>query len=175
MEYRIIRLEEITASFLDGFDRYEEIKRAWRTENDIPRLKEIHYIESWDKTELLRVQEGLKKTMLNGGTVCAAFDKDVLVGFASLESDYFGSENQYIQLSMLHITRNYRYQGIGKVLFELCANKAKELGAKKLYISASSCENGQRFYKSMNCITANEVNQVLFELEPCDCQMEFIL
>ncbi|MHB1392492.1 MAG: GNAT family N-acetyltransferase [Clostridia bacterium] len=124
---------------------------------------------------IYQYSEGLKKTILYEGAVFAAFDKDILVGFASLEHNYFGSENQYIQLSMIHITRNYRNLGIGKVLFELCINKAKEFGAEKLYISASSCENGQSFYKKMGCVPADEINQKLFELEPYDCHMEFVL
>ena len=175
MEYKYLHIEDITPDLLDDFDRYEEINRAWRVENGSPCLKEIHYTENWDKAELREVSDGLRETVLNKGAVFAAFDKDILVGFASLEHNFFGSKNQYIQLSMIHITRNYRCLGIGKVLFELCANKAKEFGAEKLYISASSCENGQSFYKKMGCVAADEINQELFVLEPYDCHMEFVL
>lgn len=175
MKYKCLILEDITTALLDGFDRHEEINRAWRTENGVQCLKEIYFTEDWDQFELEKVSGGLRETILGGGAVFGAFDNGALVGFASLEHHFFGSENQYLQLSMLHITKLYRGLGVGKVLFELCKNKAIEFGAKKIYISASSCENGQAFYKKVGCIPAKEINQRLYELEPYDCQIENVL
>ncbi|KAB3531039.1 GNAT family N-acetyltransferase [Alkaliphilus pronyensis] len=173
MEYKSLLLEDITPSLLDDFDRYEEVYRAWRKEKGEYYLKDVYYTESWDSEELKTVQNSLKETIIKGGTVLGVYDKTKLVGFASLESQFFGSKNQYIQLSNLHITRDYRSLGIGKTLFNLCVEKASEYGAKKIYISASSCENTQIFYKRMGCVFTKEINKKLHELEPYDCQLEF--
>jgi len=65
--------------------------------------------------------------------------------------------------------------GIGKRLFSLICRKAKEMGAKKLYISAHSSQETQAFYKTMGCIEAVEYNDELVAREPCDCQLEYKL
>jgi len=50
-----------------------------------------------------------------------------------------------------------------------------ELGAEKLYISAHSSVESQAFYRSMGCAEAEEYNARHVELEPCDCQLEYLL
>lgn len=65
--------------------------------------------------------------------------------------------------------------GIGRGLFELITEKAKEMGARKLYISAHSSEESQAFYIKLGCHEAIEYNEKLVAEEPCDCQLEFVL
>lgn len=82
---------------------------------------------------------------------------------------------QYLQLMQIHVSYEYRSKGIGRELFALCSEKARQLGAKKLYISTHSSEESQHFYKSVGCVDAEEMNKKLAEYEPDDRQMEFIL
>ena len=53
--------------------------------------------------------------------------------------------------------------------------KAKELGAKKLYISAHSSKESQEAYRRLGCVEAVEVNREIAENEPFDIQMEYQL
>ena len=76
---------------------------------------------------------------------------------------------------MLHVSRNFRGIGIGKELFRLAQHRAKHMGAKKIYISASSCENAQAFYSRLRCVPAQEINPVLYEIEPFDRHLEYNL
>lgn len=175
MIYKELSLDEISDDMLDGFERDEEINKAWRIVSGEKVLKDIHYTEYWDKAELKKICKDLKKTVIDGGTVFGAFDNNNMVGFASLETTPFGSRKQYIQLAMLHITKKYRQKGIGRSLFLKCIEKAKYMGAEKIYISASSCENAQYFYTSMECVQAKEINTHLAKLEPYDIQLEFVL
>jgi N-acetylglutamate synthase-like GNAT family acetyltransferase len=85
----------------------------------------------------------------------------------------FGERNQYIQLENFHVSFGYRHKGIGKRLFGLCVEKAKEIGIEKLYISANTSEETQRFYLSIGCKDAVEINKKLAEEEPYDRQMEY--
>ncbi len=64
---------------------------------------------------------------------------------------------------------------IGKKLFSIMCEEAKEKGAKKLYISAHSSEETQGFYKTLGCVEAKEYNSKLVAEEPCDCQLEYSL
>jgi 8-oxo-dGTP pyrophosphatase MutT (NUDIX family)/ribosomal protein S18 acetylase RimI-like enzyme len=175
IEYREISYDEITEDFLSGFDRYEEIEKAWREEQGRVILKDIKYTEYWDDNELKKVSEELKGILLQGGSVFAAYFKNTIIGIAALDNHFFGSSSQYIQLSMLHISRNFRGIGIGKELFKLSQRKAKHMGAQKMYISASSCENAQIFYSRLGCLPAREINPVLYKLEPFDRHLEYVL
>lgn len=56
----------------------------------------------------------------------------------------------------------YRNYGIGKQLFYLCCEKAREKGAKKLYIRAHPSEETQNSYKSVGCVLAVEVNKGIY-------------
>ena len=73
------------------------------------------------------------------------------------------------------MSKPYRRRGIGKELFKLACKTAKEVGAKKLYISAHSSKESQAAYRKLGCIEATEINQVIAENEPYDVQMEFVL
>jgi N-acetylglutamate synthase-like GNAT family acetyltransferase len=68
-----------------------------------------------------------------------------------------------------------RDKGIGKVLFQMASNWAREKGAKKLYISANSSVETQGFYRSLGCVEAMEYNQAHVDREPYDCQLEYVL
>ena len=68
-----------------------------------------------------------------------------------------------------------RGRGIGKKLFEVCCEKAKLLGAEKLYIAAHPSVETQRLYKHMGCTLASEINAQILNKEPLDLQMERLL
>jgi N-acetylglutamate synthase-like GNAT family acetyltransferase len=176
MIYKELNITDLVPELLKNFDRYEEVQRAWRIRDDGSEyLKDVYYEENWDNNELLCICNELKSTIEKGGSVFTAFEKNELVGFASLENEFFGSKKQYIQLSNLHITNSHRHKGIGKTLFNMCICKARELRANKVYISASSCENAQNFYRGVGCVLTKEINEKLYALEPFDCHMEYIL
>lgn len=65
-----------------------------------------------------------------------------------------------------------RRKGIGKTLFLLAKEWAKQKGSKKLYIYAHSAVESQAFYKSMGCVEAEVYNQKHVKDEPYDCQLE---
>lgn len=104
-----------------------------------------------------------------------AFHKTLLIGFASIENQFFGLKNEYLQLSNIHISYESRNMGIGKKLFMLVCNKAKKMGAQKLYISAHSSQETIAFYQMMGCVEAMDHNAKLVAKEPCDCQLEYNL
>ena len=75
----------------------------------------------------------------------------------------------------MHVSLEYRFKGIGKKLFKLCVNKAKQVNMEKIYISANDSEETQKFYLGLGCVDAMEINEKLAELEPCDRQMEYVV
>ena len=85
------------------------------------------------------------------------------------------SAEEYLQLSELNVSQPLRGQGIGRELFRLACEQARTRGAQKLYLSAHSAEETQAFYRAMGCVEAAWYHPELVALEPCDCQMEFLL
>lgn len=173
--YNKIAENEIEINLFNSFDRYQVVKKCWRKVDSVWKLLDIAFIEDWNDEDFAYLVRCLKKTVRTGGTLLGAFDENRLVGFASLENDFFGSENQYLELSSIHVSADYRGCGIGKTLFVKIVEAAERRGAKKLYISAHSSEESQLFYKKMNCAEALEYNQKAVEKEPCDCQLEYVI
>ena len=173
--YRELEKDEIDIALFACFNRYQDVRRCWRKENGEWILKEIAFTEQWGLDEYEYLIKCLQNTIKTGGAVFGAFHNNVLVGFASIENQFFGSHKQYLQLSSIHISYENRNMGIGKKLFSLACKKAKELGAQKLYISAHSSQETQIFYKVMGCVEAMEYNTKLVAEEPCDCQLEYSL
>jgi len=135
-------------------------------------VKDAPFIDDWSEEDYQTLISCLKNTVSTGGVVYAAFQDDVLKGFASVEPDFFGGENKYLDLSSIHVSEDVRGAGIGASLFRLAKEWAKARGAKKLYISAHSAVETQAFYKKMGCVEAQEYNQQHVAMEPFDCQLE---
>ena len=175
VNYRELKDNEITPELFSSFDRYQKGERCWTKENGEWLLKDMPFEENWDSKDIAYLVKCLKSTLATGGTVYGAFKKGVLAGFSSVENEFFGERREYLQLSSIHVSNQHRGKGIGRELFRLSAERAKQRGAKKLYISAHPSEESQAFYKAISCLEANEYNQRLAVRKPFDCQMEYRL
>lgn len=171
--YKELKEDELNLNLFSSFNRYQEVKKCWRKVSDKWILKDIIFTERWGLSEYKYLIECLQKTIETGGAVFGAFHKGVLVGFASIENEFFGLQKDYLQLSSIHISYENRGRGIGENLFSLICNKAKEMGAEKLYISAHSSQETMNFYNAMGCVGSVEYNRKLVDEEPYDCQLEY--
>ena len=171
--YKEIKIEDLNTKLFDKFERHQVVKKCWRKIDGEWVLKDIAFVEKWNENDYEDLVKCLINTIKTGGSVYASFKDNYLMGFASLENEKFGFKNQYLQLSNIHISNDSRGFGIGKKLFNIMVEEAKKRGAKKLYISAHSSEETCAFYKKLGCVEAEEYNQKLVELEPCDCQLEY--
>ena len=175
MVWKELRKEEIELKLFENFERYQQVTKCWRKIEGEWVIKEIAFLEQWGEEEYKTLVSCLRNTVSTGGVVFGVFIDDCLKGFASVEHDYLGCKKEYMDLSCIHASADQRGKGIGRLLFHLCADWAKKLGAKKLYISAHSSVESQAFYKAMGCREAEEYNKEHVEKEPCDCQLEFVL
>ncbi len=175
MEYRELREAEISERLLDGFERRQEVVKCWRKLDGVWVVADDPFIDQWSMEERAELVKALKSTARAGGAVFAAFARDVLKGFASVEPDLFGGEGKYLDLSNLHVSKELRGHGIGRRLFQMCVSWAMERGAGRLYISAHSAVETQAFYRAMGCVEATEYSARHVEKEPYDCQLEYVL
>ncbi len=75
-----------------------------------------------------------------------------------LEAKFIGEHKDQLQLKFLHVSRSYRGRGIGKSLFAQSAHRARELGARQLYISATPSERTIDFYLRCGCTLAGHID-----------------
>jgi GNAT superfamily N-acetyltransferase len=137
IEYRILEANECER--ICEIDPTQYIKNAWRLVHGERKLIEIDYMENDWPDGYEKYKNGLEKTILSGGIAFGAFSKKgIMVGFSTLNHDYFGETSKYILLDSIFVSLEYRGLGIGKNLFELCSQQGKTWNADKLYICAGS-------------------------------------
>jgi len=175
VEYRKLCAGEIRRDLFDGFVRRQVVTKCWRREHGKWTVKDAPFIDDWSEKDYQTLISHLKKVLLSDGFVYAAFDRGELKGFVSVDSEGFGIEREYLDLTNIHVSEDMRGQKIGKTLFLAAADWAREKGAKKLYISAHSAIESQAFYQSMGCVEARIYNHKHVVEEPYDCQLEYRL
>jgi len=170
----IRELEREEIGGLWSIDRAEVIDRVYSREGDELVLRpEHHDVQGWPKGEPHQYEPILLDCFDHGGTFYGAFDGETLIGAAVLESRFIGRERDQLQLKFLHVGRRHRQAGLGGRLFEKAVARARDLGARRLYISATPSENTVRFYLRRGCRMTAAVDAALFELEPEDIHLEF--
>lgn len=157
-------------------DRSEVIEAIYYLRNGTLVLKPEHYaISGWPPGEAETYTPILHNCFDRGGTFYGAFEGSEMIGVAVLESKFIGKAKDQLQLKFLHVSNRHRKQGWGTRLFEKAVERARELGASRLYISATPSENTINFYLHLGCQVTQELDQELFELEPEDIHLDYTI
>jgi ribosomal protein S18 acetylase RimI-like enzyme len=102
-----------------------------------------------------------------GATLVGAFDAS-LVGIAIYRP---ALAEAMANLAVLHVSRNYRRNGIASLLVEEVVRLARGDGARHLYVSATPSGAAIGFYRNHGFEPTAEPNEALFALEPDDIHM----
>jgi predicted N-acetyltransferase YhbS len=157
-----------------SIDRAEVIEKVYYRDGSELVLKPEHYdMKGWPPGEPELYGPILLDCFDRGGTFYGAFSGEKLIGAAVLESRFIGREKNQLQLKFLHVSRRHRRAGLGRTLFEKAVERARKLGARRLYISSTPSENTVGFYLRRGCRLTDDVDPALFELEPEDIHLEF--
>ena len=171
MKIRVLKREEIKK--IENIDRSEVVEQIYYCKDGKLTLEDEFYdIKGWDPAELEENIKQLHAIYDRNGTIFGAFDGDKLIGISALESEFIGRKKDQLQLYFHHVDNHYRHRGIGGKLLTKIVEKAKELGATKLYISATPSKNTIDFYMHVGCTLASELNPKLYEQEPEDVHLE---
>ncbi len=171
MDYRILTRDEIQE--LRNIDRGEKIEKFYYIEDGKLKLKrEFCDVKGWRQKELESLIERLYDLYDRGGSIYGAVSDSNIVGMAALDNKFIGKNNDQLKLDILYIDKGHRKMGIGRNLVEVAKNKARGIGASRLYISATPTQNTVDFYVGIGCELASEINEELFELEPEDIHLE---
>lgn len=174
MEYRQLKKEENKR--LVEIDRGEITERIYRFKDGILLLEDCYIdIKGWSEKEVNKFITVLDDIADRGGYIYGAFNGDNIVGLVALDNVFFGKNKDYLNLDKLYVSRDSRGKGVGRKLVQICVDKAKELGAKKLYVSSSELENTVNFYQGLGCILATEYIKQMWEKEPEDIHLELTI
>ncbi len=170
MNYRLLQKSEL--KLLGEIDRKEIVNEVYYFKgNKLEIENEFDNIEGWNPKELHDYMNRLQDIYDRNGAIYGAFYNNRIIGLGALESKFIGINNDQVKLDMLYISHGYRKKGVGKNLVNLLSERAKELGAKSLYISATPFKNTVDFYFAVGAKLTNEINKELYELEPYDIHM----
>ena len=150
---------------LDSYNRKHNVNKVYRRIGGEYALVECKYTEDWDLDEKRAIA---KKICSDGYITYIALDNDKVVGFIGLLRKLSGP---YMILDMMHVSSEYRGQGVGRKLFEAGKEEARKAGAEALYISACSSEETIAFYRAMGSDLASNPIKEMAEKEPFDLQM----
>ena len=174
-QYRRLDKNNFTGHSLDDFVRHQTVTECWRKIDNDWRLVPNVFEENWSQVQCRETAEDMARHINLDQTGFGAFDGERIIGFATVSHRIFGLTARYVQLVCFQISEEYRRQGIGRKLFSLACEEARQLGAEKLYISAHSSKESQAAYRALGCTPAEEVNEGLAAAEPFDVQMEYRL
>ena len=154
-------------------DRREVIENIYYPEHGGLVLKPEHYdMTGWPPGEADLYTPLLVKCFDHGGWFHGLFEDGRLIGVVILDNKFIGIHKDLLQLKFLHVSCAYRKQGLGDRLYELAKDKARALGAKGLYISATPSENTVNFYLRRGSVLTKDLDPELFKLEPEDIHLE---
>lgn len=173
IQYKALQLDQCPQ--IRDIDASQTIHRAWREIDGNRVLVDINYHDPDFPNGFENHLAALENTLESGAFAIGAFEQDKLVGFSSVNPDFFGQRVKYLLLDQIFISNHCRNKGIGKKLFSLSAEYALSRGAEKLYICAGSAEETIAFYWALGCVEAVERNEALYQADPRDYQLEFDL
>lgn len=176
MEYREISRDEI--QLLKEIDRSEIIEKIYYFRDGQLALEEEYHevtYDFWVKHADNKIIPNLNEIHDSGGTIFGVFDNAKIVGMTALDTEFIGKNNDQLNVPILFVDKEYHKRGIARKLMELVADKARQMGARKLYVSATPSESTVNFYLGIGCKVTDDVNKEMFEDEPEDIHMEMEL
>jgi predicted N-acetyltransferase YhbS len=175
IEYRLLAAAEVER--VDEIDRAEVIDGRYLLSDGVLVLDEEHHFvaHGWPPGEPDGSKQRIRQCLARGGAAWGAFAGDRLAAIAVLDGGRIGPQRDTLDLYFLHVSDGYRHSGIGQALVTLVCERAREMGARRLYVSSTPSANSVRFYQRRGFELASEVDPELFALEPDDIHMNMPL
>ena len=170
IEYRTIEITEIDR--LAEIDRTEVIEDIYYIRDGKLVLEREHWeLDGWPPGHLEEIMDFTRVHLGRGGIAWGAFDGDRLVGVASIDGIPIASSDDTINMPLLHVSNGHRGQGIGTHLFGLAADRTREMGARRMYVSGIPTGNSIKFYMNHGCRPIDKPDPELFQREPEDIHL----
>lgn len=166
-------LTEHDLPLLAQIDRSELVEECYRLEKGELILYPVHFdMRGWPVGESEENVLALEKCLRRGGWLYGVFDGQALVAAVVVDNRVIHNQGLSMrQLKFLHISRDYRGQGLGVKLFALACEQGRRFGAEALYVSATESRNTVEFYQRQGCRLVDQADPELFDQEPRDIHL----
>ena len=167
MKIEKVRKDIFSEINLDEFNRQQEITRIYVRKDETYVLEEQRGWMDWSIDKKKEVAHDL----VDGNYISyLALEEDRIVGFMSLVKELVSGR---MILDLIQVDKEFRGQGIGRMLWEKAVEEARFHGARELYISACPSEETIRFYRAMGAdVTDNPIMSIAKD-EPDDLQLVY--
>ena len=171
MQIRTLEAEELER--IRDIDRSESIRVGYRQEGTELRETAVHWddagwVEGDGEHSFGQMIQGARELLELGGTAIGAFDGNRLAGIAIYRPRLTDSMAQF---GLLHVSRQYRRQGIASALFDEVVRLAHDDSATQLYVSATPTASAVGFYRSRGFSPTATPHPELLAEEPDDIHM----
>ena len=151
---------------LSELDRSEHVTQCYKMNQGSMECIDVNWdIPQWVIEEKLEEWAPVAEGFNN---MWGAFQHGRLAGFVIYRRHL---TEETAQLALLHVSRDFRGEGIGTMLINRALEKAVEDGKKSIYVSSCPTRNTVDFYMGKGFRIAAEPNMELFEMEPEDIHM----
>jgi len=175
IQYKTLSQGDLKPDVLDSLDRRQTVTQSWRQQHGEWILTDNPHVINWDEAKKRDIAtSNLTQIIASGGIVCGAYDREKLIGFSAVDGRFLYG-GHILELVFCHVTRECRGKGIGRRLFGLAADAAREHGASKLVLSANSSRETQEFYRVMGCRRMENGDMRQFEPKPGDIRMFYAI
>ena len=157
IEIKELKTNDISSDMLLNFKHHQVITKKWINQNNDWVISDTSDLRKWSKDKRLWIPQYLRQQIKRGGSVVAAFDNNVLVGFCCVDGCIKGSTARYANMTMLFVDDEWKRRGVGRKLFEKICKCSSRMQAEKLFISAIPCVETIAFYLEMGCCDATEI------------------
>ena len=165
MKIEKVRKDIFSEINLDDFNRQQEITRIYVRKDETYVLEEQRGVMDWSIDKKKEVAHDL----VDGNYISyLAFEEDRIVGFMSLVKKLVSGR---MILDLIQVDKEFRGQGIGRMLWEKAVEEARLNGAKELYISACPSEETIGFYRAMGADVTDDPIISIANDEPYDLQL----
>ncbi|MBQ4578224.1 MAG: GNAT family N-acetyltransferase [Clostridia bacterium] len=151
MDIRKLTAADLRPGLLHDFNHIQNWTEQWVSTDAGWQLQPLSASRTWDAEKRVWMVSYLQAHLDRGGKLFGAFDGSRLVGFSAVDAPPIG---EYASLTLLFVDDDYKRQGLGRTLFRMAADAAKELGARKLFISSIPSPATVAFYFAMGCTDA---------------------
>ncbi len=174
IDYRQLSRSEL--QLLMQIDRTEVIERIFHIRDGSLALEDQHCeVADWSKREKSDRIKRLQALYDRGATAFGAFSAGTLVGMAILEHRQMIGREGCLNLDGLWVSHGFRHQGIATSLMSMVRERARQLGARRLYVSATPSENTIGFYSRIGFSMAKNPDVEMYRREPEDIHMEMAI
>lgn len=167
MKIEKVRRDGFSEINLDNFNRQQKITRIYVRKDEEYVLEEHLGVMDWS---IDKKREVARELLDSDYISYLALEEDRIVGFISLVKELI---SERMILDLIQVDRDFRGQGIGRVLWKKAMEEARLNGARELYISACPSEETINFYRAMGAdITDNPITSIAND-EPDDLQLVY--